>query len=428
VPAWAETSEALFCDPRWQERQAVTNVAGLRPALGNRVGDEFYSDLAAGISAAPMAVRVTPYIVALIDWSNAYADPLRRQFLPLASELEPDHPALSFDSLSEQQHSPVAGLTHRYPDRALLLAVDSCPIYCRFCTRSYAVGNDVTSLKKLKFPARLDRWTGALTYVKEHPEIEDVVISGGDAYRLKPEQLGYLGHALLDIPHIRRFRVATKGLAIQPTKILRDAAWMDALFSIARRARDMQREVSIQTHFNHPNEITTYTAKAMKVLFSAGVIVRNQTVLLRGVNNDAAIMTSLIKTLSYMHVRPYYVYVCDLVRGVENLRTSLQEAIDCEKDTRGCVAGFNTPVWVVDTPGGGGKRDIHSFEHYDRADGISVFRAPAVKPGRDFLYFDPLMALGTQARSRWRKPFSRERMIKRALEQARGRVAKPRPV
>jgi lysine 2,3-aminomutase len=171
----------------------------------------------------------------------------------------------------------------------------------------------------------------------------------------------------------------------------------------------------VHTHFNHPNEIVGFTAQAMARLVERGIHVRNQTVLQRTVNDCPATMQLLVRRLSYVNVHPYYVYTHDMVPGVEDLRTTLQSAVRLEKSVRGHTAGFNTPHFVVDTMGGGGKRDVHSFEHYNRATGIAVFTSPAVKPGRKFLYFDPVASLDEHHQWRWTQPSERRAMIDEAL-------------
>ena len=163
-----------------------------------------------------MSIRVSPYLLSLIDWSDAYNDPLRRQFVPVASRLFPDHPKLTLDSLHEQADAPVPGLTHRYPDKALFLALDTCPVYCRFCTRSYAVGVDTDEVEKVSLKATEDRWDRAFRYISERPELEDIVVSGGDSYQLKARQITLIGNRLLELPNIRRIRLATKGPAVMP--------------------------------------------------------------------------------------------------------------------------------------------------------------------------------------------------------------------
>ena len=169
------------------------------------------------------------------------------------------------------------------------------------------------------------------------------------------------------MPNIRRMRFATKGPAVMPQKILTDEAWTDALTRVVEHGRKLHKEVVLHTHFNHPNEITGITEDAMDKLFERGITVRNQSVLQRGVNDRPRLMKLLVKRLGHVNVHPYYVYQHDLVKGVEDLRTTVQTALDIEKYVRGSTAGFNTPTFVVDAPGGGGKRDAHSFEYYDRA-------------------------------------------------------------
>jgi lysine 2,3-aminomutase len=422
IPLWKDVDEATFLDTRWQEKHAITRPKKLLAAIGELVDETFMEDIRAGFRAAPMAVRISPYLLALIDWSDPVRDPLRRQFLPLASQLEPDHPMLTLDSLHEQADAPVPGLTHRYPDKALFLTLDTCPVYCRFCTRSYAVGTNTEEVEKVNIRVSRERWQRALRYVAERPELEDIVISGGDSYRLKAEQILEIGHALLNIPHVRRFRFATKGLAIMPMKILTDQPWVDAITRVTDRGRSMGKEVCIHTHFNHPNEVTGITQDAMQVLFGRGITVRNQSVFQRGVNDHPEVMTALTKRLSYVNVQSYYVYVHDLVRGTEDLRTTVATAVRVEKRLRGVTAGYNTPMFVVDAPGGGGKRDAHSYEHYDRETGISVYAAPSVKKDQLFTYVDPMRSLSPDIQAAWHDPQKRDAMMGDVLAMAKKRM------
>jgi lysine 2,3-aminomutase len=418
IPAYAATKADEFHTHTFQARQSVTNVRQLREALQHLVPDSFYEDVAEGIRHAPMALRISPYLLSLIDWSAPYQDPIRTQFLPVASQQVPNHPELRLDSLHEQRDSPVSGLTHRYPDKALFLPIDSCPVYCRFCTRSYAIGGDTETVEKLKLSARTQRWEDAFTYISSRSELEDIVISGGDTYNLKAEHIRMIGERLLHMPNIRRIRYATKGLAVLPQKLLTDHAWLDALTRVVELGRKLHKDVVVHTHFNHPNEITGITQDAMDRLTERGITVRCQTVLQHSVNDTPATMQLLVRRLSYINIHPYYVYFHDMVPGVEDLRTSLQTGLDIEKHVRGHTAGFNTPSFVVDTMGGGGKRDGHSYEHYDRETGIAVFTSPSVKPGAYFLYFDPLRTLDAAQQERWQVTSERQRMIEAALAAA----------
>jgi lysine 2,3-aminomutase len=415
IPAYRDTSEHAFLDHQWQSQNAVTRVDKLAATLGDLLPEPFYRDVQAGLARAPMSLRISPYIMALIDWRDPYGDPLRKQFLPLASEQIVDHPLVGFDSLHEQGDSPVAGLVHRYPDKALFLALDLCPVYCRFCTRSYSVGVDTDGVSKLHMRAKPERWEKTFEYLRNHPQIEDVVISGGDVHNLRADQIADIGHTLLDIPHIRRMRFATKAIAVQPTKFLTDDEWVSSLVSVAQRGRQMGKEVAVHTHVSHPREITWITERATRRLYAAGVTIRNQCVLLRGVNDDPSTLRTLVKRLSFINVQPYYVYQHDLVPGVEDLRTTLGTTLAIEKQVRGSTAGFNTPTFVLDAPGGGGKRDVHSYEHYDRVTGVSVFRSPNVDENAVYLYFDPIELLPEEGRARWADPNEHASIIGNAV-------------
>ena len=415
IPAYAHVSADEFRTHTFQNRHTVTNSRQLRETLADLVPASFYEDLEAGVKNAPMALRISPYLLALIDWRAPETDPIRTQFLPLRTQQQPDHPMLRYDSLNEREDSPVPGLTHRYRDKALFLPQDSCPVYCRFCTRSYAVGSDTDAVEKMKLTANLARWEQAFAYIASQPDLEDIVISGGDSYNLSAGHLQLIGERLLQMPNIRRLRYATKGLCVQPQKILSDHAWTDALTRVVELGRRLHKDVVVHTHFNHPNEITAITRDAMDLLTERGVHVRSQGVLQRTVNDDATTMTQLVRRLSYVNIHAYYIYVHDMVPGVEDLRTSLATAQHLEKHVRGATAGFNTPAFVLDTPGGGGKRDVHSAERYDRASGISVFESPSVKPGKQFLYFDPIAALDPEHQWRWTQPTERRAMIDAAL-------------
>lgn len=418
IPAYRDVDEATFLDHRWQAKNTITRVDKLLAALEGLVPPSFVDDAAAGFDRAPMAVRVSPYLLSLIDWERPYEDPLRIQFIPVRSRMLPDHPKLGLDSLAEQADAPVPGLTHRYRDKALFLCIDTCPVYCRFCTRSYAVGPD-THVEKVHLRPKKDRWEQAFAYIASRPELEDIVISGGDSYQLRADWVREIGTRLLEMPNIRRIRFASKGLAVMPQKVLTDDEWFRAIVDVEKMGRRRHKHVAFHTHFNHPKEITAITQRALNRLFEEGVTVRNQAVLLRGVNDDERTMALLVKRLGHVNVHPYYVYVHDLVKGVEELRTTLQRALDIEKYVRGLTAGFNTPTFVVDAPGGGGKRNAHSYEAYDRTTGVSVFTAPSVKPGRHFLYFDPIDQLPAEGRRRWADPAEHARMVDEALTRAR---------
>lgn len=290
---------------------------------GPKTVTEFLDDVKSGIRQAPMAVKITPYILSLIDWANPLHDPLLRQFIPLGSRIQPNHPKVTFDSLDETGDSPVKGIIHRYPDKAVFLgmltrflllkqelmggiASSVCPVYCRNCTRSYTVGADTKELSKTtRFLPIQKKWEVMFDYIERTPVLEDILVSGGDLYTLSPDQIQAIGMRLLSIPHIVRVRIASKGLAICPSRFIDpNDEWGSVIIDLSRRGRKLGKSVALHTHFNHPREITWITRLAAQRLFEEGVTVRNQTVLLNGVNNDVDIMKSLIKQLSSMNIQP----------------------------------------------------------------------------------------------------------------------------
>lgn len=227
-------------------------------------------------------------------------------------------------------------------------------------------------------------------YIESHTAIQDVVVSGGDSYYLQPQHLTAIGRRLLSMPNIKRIRIASKGLAVCPMRIIDpEDEWVTALIQLTDFGRSRGKSVALHTHVNHEREITWITELAARKLFSAGVTMRNQTVLLRGVNDSVAAMSALIRRLADLNIQPYYVYQADMVQGLDDLRTPLSKIIHLEKHIRGTIAGFMTPTFVVDLPGGGGKRSVTSYEFYDEATGVSKWKAPGVKVEEIFEYHDP---------------------------------------
>ncbi len=416
IPAFKNVTEEQFLDTKWQNKNSVHKIAKLGAIIEELTSPEFVKDAIKGMEEAPMNLRLSPYIISLINWDDPYNDPLRIQFLPLGASREPDHPKLTLDSLSEQDDSPVPGLVHRYFDKALFLPLDVCPVYCRFCTRSYAIGSDTDLVDKVNFKPIPDNWNKAFAYIASRPEIEDIVISGGDAYMLVHTRIRQIGEMLLNIPHIRRIRFATKGPAVMPMKILTDTEWTDALVDMVDLGRSMGKEVVLHTHFNSANEITQITKDAMDLLFKRGVTVRNQSVMIKGVNDSAEEMIHLVRKLAYMNVQPYYVYQHDMVKGTEEMRTSVAQTQEVERAVRGVTAGFNTPLFVTDAPGGGGKRDVHSFDYYDRTTGISVYRSPSVDADKIYLYFDPISSLSEEGQKLWEDESLHQDLIENAIK------------
>jgi len=412
IGLYSDISRESFLDHTWQDRNAVARIEQLETVLRGRVAESVMDEIRAGLRKVGMSIRLNPYMLDLIDWRSAENDPIRRQFLPMLSELEDDHPCMSVDSLEERNTSPAPNLVHRYPDKVLFLVTSVCPVYCQFCTRSYAVGQDTPSLQKENVTSA-SGWSAALDYIRANPAIEDVVVSGGDIARLKPQNIKMLGGALLDIEHVRRIRFATKSLSVQPMKFISDDPWFQALAEVTRNGRDRFKSVFVHTHFNHPREVTPLVEKAMRRLFSEGIYVRNQAVMLRGVNDHAPTLIDMTRKLGRVNIQSYYVYACDMVMGTEHFRVPIGQMQSIERQVRGATAGFNTPLLIVDAPGGGGKRDVHSYEYRNEKLGVTGYRSPSIDPGRMYFYFDPLRTLDAAARAEWRQPGGRNAILKR---------------
>jgi lysine 2,3-aminomutase len=409
---YASTPLSDFENHLWQDKNSVTRFDQLDALVRGIADPHVLNEIRLGLDKVGMSIRLNPYMLDLIDWDNVATDPIRRQFLPMLSEIEVDHPCMSVDSLAERDTSPAPNLVHRYKDKVLFLVTSVCPVYCQFCTRSYAVGQDTAAVQKDKV-ASPSGWAAAIEYIRNNPVVEDVVISGGDIARLKPQHVRSLGKALLEIDHVRRIRFATKALSVQPMKFLTDDAWFAAIAEVARLGRDKFKSVFVHSHFNHPREVTPLVELAMRRLFAEGIFVRNQAVLLRGVNEDPHVLTELIKRLGRINIQPYYVYACDMVLSTEHFRVPIRTMQRLERAVRGATAGFNTPLFVVDAPGGGGKRDVHSYEYRNDEYGITGYRAPAVDPYRMYYYFDPLRSLHESARTEWLAPDGAQRILGR---------------
>ncbi|KAI1094788.1 kama family protein [Rostrohypoxylon terebratum] len=360
--------------------------------------DEFVGDVISGIKRATMSVRVMPYLLSKINWSDPVNDPIFKQFIPLGSVMVDDHPMVRIDPLNERIDMPVEGLVHRYPDKALFLPTSVCPTYCVFCTRAHAVGADTEMISK--DPGRISRkkMDNVFKYIESQEELHDIVVSGGDAFYIQPATLEEIGDRLIAARNIERFRFATKGLAVAPHRFIDEKdPWTDTLIRVSDKARRAGKHMALHTHFNHPNEISWITEQASLRLVQSGVTIRNQSVLLRGVNDNVDTMLTLIKKLAKMAIQPYYIYQCDMVPKVEHRRTSLQTLLDIESQIQGAVAGFFIPKCIVDLPGGGGKRPASLYESYDRKTGISTFKQPVLK-GKDredkvYKYYDPVDTL-----------------------------------
>src|SRR2546427_5940139 len=316
----------------WQERLRNQSLASLE-ALVARFGPEHFPDLERLRQAAEnFEFRISP---AMVDLIQAPGDPIWRQYVPDLQELEV-HDGL-VDSLAEDANSPVPNITHRYPDRALFLVSPVCAAYCRFCTRRRKVGDPE------KIPmAELE---SAFRYLEEHVEIRDVIMSGGDPLLLSDRRIEDLCKRLRAIPHLEVLRIGSRVPCHLPERITPE------LCATLKRFHPL----FINTHFNHPDELTPAAVAALGRLADAGIPLGCQTVLLKGVNDDPAVMKELMQRLLMARVRPYYIYMADQVAGAEHFRTSVQTGIRIMEALRGWTSGLANPYFVIDAPGGGGK-------------------------------------------------------------------------
>ena len=285
------------------------------------------------------AVAITPEMAALIDPADP-ADPIARQFLPDTRELD-EAPEESGDPIGDHRFEAVKGIVHRYPDRVLLKPSHVCPVYCRFCFRREDVGPGSEALSAAELEAALD-------YIRARPEIWEVIVTGGDPFLLSARRIKGLVAALAAIPHVAVIRFHTRVPIVAPERV--DAALVKALAS--------EKALYVALHANHPRELTTAAAAAIKRLARAGIPLLGQTVLLKGVNDDAATLEQLFRGLVALRVKPYYLHHADLARGTAHLRTGLAEGQALMRQLRGRVSGLCQPTYVLDLPGGSGKVPI----------------------------------------------------------------------
>jgi lysine 2,3-aminomutase len=276
--------------------------------------------------------QITPYYASLIKQKG---DPIYRQVVPDPAELRKDGGVS--DPLNEDQDSPVPSIVHRYPDRLLFLVSHSCASYCRFCTRKRKVG-DPSKIHPRYIEEGLD-------YIRTHPEVRDVIISGGDPLMLSDARLEHVLSALRSMPHIEILRIGTRMPCFLPQRVTVKLAAMLKKY----------HPLYVNVHFNHPDEITPEAARALNLLAEAGIPLGNQTVLLKGVNDDPMVMKRLLQKLLYVRVRPYYIYQADYVHGTEHLRTTVEKGLEVMDALRGWTSGLAVPYYVIDAPGGGGK-------------------------------------------------------------------------
>jgi lysine 2,3-aminomutase len=360
---WKGIPDALWNDWHWQQRERVTRLDQLEKVVRLTEGER----RAVVETDAEFHMGITPYYAALMDPEDP-ACPVRQQSVPTLGELQ-IAPSDLEDPLAEERDMPVRGITHRYPDRVLFYTTHNCPVYCRHCTRKRKVSDPTSATAKAQVEAGLE-------YIARHPEIRDVVISGGDPLSLSDDRLDYILGRLRAIPHVEIFRLGTRNLVTLPQRVTED------LVRMLRR----HHPVYVNTHFNHPRECTAEAFEAARRLADAGCVIGNQMVLLRGVNDDPGIVKELNHRLLLMRIRPYYVYQCDLARGISHFRTPVEAGIRIIEHLRGHTSGLAVPHFVVDAPHGGGKIPVSPDYVVSHEGKRWVFRNYA---GGEFEYFEP---------------------------------------
>ncbi len=370
----APVEEESASDWRWQLRNAVTSVDSLAQSL-SLTQAELEGARRAERQGLPIAI--TPYYLSLASQGDAQC-PIRMQCVPTIAEADAAPGDLD-DPLGEVAHEVAPHLVQRYPDRVLLLATDRCAVYCRFCTRSRMVGDGggVASLEQL---------LPALDYIRAHPEIRDVIVSGGDPLAMATERLERLLSAVRSIPTVETIRLATRVPVTLPMRIT------DELL----RALRPHHPLWVMTHFNHPREVTREARAACERLADAGFPVMNQTVLLRGINDNAEVLETLFRALVRVRVRPYYLLQADPVKGTAHLRTTLDESLAIVGMLQGRLSGIALPKFICDTPGGFGKVPLLPEYVVHREAGRTTLRTFR---GREVVYVDPPRGEGDNAAS-----------------------------
>jgi lysine 2,3-aminomutase len=415
LPGYRNVSDADWESALWQRRHTVQTLRQLKDVFGAHLPDSLAASMERDhAERATMAMLITPQMLNTMDEGDLWHDPLRRYMLPAFEDRRtdwPSHPKASRDSLHEADMWAVEGLTHRYPTKVLAEVIATCPQYCGHCTRMDLVGKDVAQVQKVRFSVgELERLEQMLAYVRGATGVRDVVVSGGDVANLPIKRLEAFVDGLLEIPHIRDIRLASKALMGLPQHYLQPEV-LAALERLARKAFSRNVSLALHTHVNHANQVTPLMARAVESLLQAGFRdVRNQGVILHGVNDSAHALLELSFTLlDHARVMPYYFYLCDMIPSSEHWRVSLATAQSLQHDIMGYLPGFATPRIVCDVPFVG-KRWVHQVAEYDRARGISWwtknYRTSLEQDDPEALthrypYYDPIHTLPAEGQAWW---------------------------
>lgn len=417
LPGYREVTEEEWGSAKWQRLHTVKNLDALRRVFGELLPDDLASSIERDqAERATMSMLIPPQMLNTMNERDLWGDPIRHYMIPAYADRAAgwaSHPYSERDSLHEADMWAVEGLTHRYPTKVLAELLATCPQYCGHCTRMDLVGNSVPQVVKHRFELKQkDRYQAILEYLRSTPTVRDVVVSGGDVANLPIAHLeGFVG-AVIEIPHIRDIRLATKGLMGLPQHFLQDdvAAGLERL---ARKAIAFEVDLAVHTHVNHARSVTPTFARAVKKLHEMGFRdVRNQGVLMRGVNDSQRDLLDLsFALLDHAKVMPYYFYMCDMIPNAEHWRLSVHEAQDLQHSIMGYLPGFATPRIVCDVPFVG-KRWVHQVDSYDRVTGISrwtknyrtgIEHDDVEALQRTYEYYDPIYTLPPEGREHWHR-------------------------
>ncbi|GGM76719.1 lysine 2,3-aminomutase [Dactylosporangium sucinum] len=421
-PGWHDVTRDQWESAQWQRAHCVKNIAQLKALLGDHIADTFYDDLADDQAHhATMSMLIPPQMINTmvptggLTTDALYADPVRRYMIPVASDRLtdwPSHPYATRDSLHEHDMWVAEGLTHRYPTKVLAELLSTCPQYCGHCTRMDLVGNSTPTVDKLRLTLKpTDRYDAMIAYLRAHPGVRDVVVSGGDVANVPWKHLESFLMRLLDIETVRDIRLATKALMGLPQHWLQPDV-VEGLERVARTAARRGVNLAIHTHVNHVQSLTPLVAKAAQTALEVGVRdVRNQGVLMRGVNATAADLLDLCFALQgEAGILPYYFYMCDMIPNAEHWRVAVWQAQQLQHDIMGYLPGYATPRIVCDVPFVG-KRWVHMITEYDRERGISYWTKnyrtsiehDSMDLDRSYPYYDPIDTLPETGADWWRK-------------------------
>ncbi len=363
ISLWKDVTRTEWNDWRWQVQNRITTVDQLKKIIN--MSDKEAAEIEKALGTLRMAI--TPYYATLIDPEDPNC-PIRKQAVPTAGELHQGNADME-DPLYEEVDSPAPGLTHRYPDRVLLLITDQCSMYCRHCTRRRFAGTTDKALP-------VEQIDQAIEYIKKHPEIRDVLLSGGDALLMSDDRLEEIIKKLRAIPHIEIIRLGSRTPCVMPQRIT------DDLVNMLKK----YHPIYVNVHFNHPEEINEVTAAASARLNDAGIPVGNQSVLLKGINDQPATMKKLVHELLKIRIKPYYIYQCDLSQGIEHFRTPVSRGIEIIESLRQHTTGMAVPTYVIDAPGGGGKIPVGPQYLISQSEGKVILRN---YEGKIFAYTEP---------------------------------------